>query len=68
MQRVVIICYLYYRRFGTTGRVPSSKVKNSKTKPDIRHVNDLNKEDEMGKACSMYGEEGKYVQGFGGEK
>jgi hypothetical protein len=28
----------------------------------------LNKEDEMGKAYSMYGEEEKYVQGFGGEK
>jgi len=48
--------------------VPSSRVKNSKKKPDITHVNDLTKGNEMGKACSTYGEEGKYLQGCGGEK
>ena len=48
--------------------VPSSRVKNSKKKPVITHVKDLTKGDEKGKACSTYGEEGKYVQGLGGEK
>jgi hypothetical protein len=59
---------IHYRLFGTTYRVPFSRVKNSKWKLDITHVNDLTKEDEIGKACSRYGEEEKYIQGFGREK
>jgi hypothetical protein len=30
-------------------------------------INDLTKEDELGRARDTYGEEGKCVQGFGGE-
>ena len=36
--------------------VPPAKVKNSKRKPNTTHVNDLTKENKMGKTCSTYGE------------